>query len=111
MAIRTRDELMESVKTIIGENTSDETIAFLEDMSDTFTDYDNRVKGDGIDWKAKAEEIDKTWREKYTNRFFNNEEFIDTPEVNLPETLQEEQHRELTKFEDLFTEIKKEEDK
>ena len=66
-----REEIMEQVKGIVGENTDDASLKFLEDLTDTFNDYDNKVKGDGTDWKAKCEEIDKEWRTKYQERFFN----------------------------------------
>ena len=66
-----REEIMEQVKGIIGENTDDASLKFLEDLSDTFNDYDERVKGDGEDWKTKFEENDKQWRQKYQERFFS----------------------------------------
>ena len=72
MAIRTKEEILEAVKGKIGEDTSDETIARLEDITDTLNDYDTKTK-DSTEWKTKYEENDKAWREKYTNRFFNNE--------------------------------------
>lgn len=72
MAIKTKEEILEAVKGKIGEDTSDETIALLEDISDTLNDYDTKTK-DSTEWKTKYEENDKAWREKYTNRFFNNE--------------------------------------
>lgn len=70
MAVRKREEIMESLRARIGDATDDETLAFLEDMTDTFNDYEERVKGDGVDWKGKYEENDRTWREKYRERFF-----------------------------------------
>ena len=38
----------------------------LEDVSDTFTDLNERS---GEDWKTKYEENDKAWRKRYTDRF------------------------------------------
>ena len=62
---------MEQAKGIIGENTDDASLKFLEDLSDTFDDYETKVKGDGEDWKKKFEENDKEWRQKYQERFFS----------------------------------------
>lgn len=67
--ILTRENLLESVRTRIGDDTSDEAIAFVENIADTLDDYETRVRGDGTDWKAKYEENDKEWREKYLSRF------------------------------------------
>ena len=69
MAVRSKDEILASIKTRIGEDTSDEAIALVEDINDTFEDLSTRVAEAG-DWKSKYEENDKSWREKYTERFF-----------------------------------------
>lgn len=73
MAIRSKDEILEQIQVRFGEDTSDETISFLEDVTDTFTDLETRASGDGVDWKAKYEENDNEWRQKYRDRFFSPE--------------------------------------
>lgn len=73
MAVRNKEEILEAIKTRVGEQTDDETISFLEDVSDTFTDLETRANGDCEDWKTKYEENDKMWRERYTTRFFSKE--------------------------------------
>ena len=35
MAVRTREEILESIRSRIGEDTSDESISLLEDITDT----------------------------------------------------------------------------
>lgn len=69
MAIKTSEELLESIKTRIGDQTDDETIAFLEDVTDTMNDLNTRASGQE-DWKKKYEKNDADWRKKYTDRFF-----------------------------------------
>lgn len=69
MAVKTKDEIMSTIKTVLGDNQSDEAITLLEDVSDTLDATTGG--GDGTDWKAKYEENDKNWREKYTSRFYN----------------------------------------
>ena len=73
MAVKTREEILEELKVRIGEQTDDETIAFLEDVTDTLSDLETKAKGDGIDWKAKYEENDTEWRKKYTERFYSSD--------------------------------------
>ena len=73
MAVKTREEIIESVRAIVGEQNDDETIAFLEDITDTLTDLETKAKGDGIDWKTKYEENDTKWREKYAERFYSSD--------------------------------------
>ena len=74
MAVRTKDELLEIIKERIGDDTSDETISFIEDITDTLSDYEEKAtNSDTEDWKTKYEENDKMWREKYRERFFSKE--------------------------------------
>ena len=75
MAIRSKDEILEQIQSRFGEDTSDETISFLEDVTDTFTDLETRASGDGEDWEKKYHDLDDEWRKKYRDRFFS-------PEVN-----------------------------
>ena len=100
MAVKTREEILESFKTRLGENPDDESISFLEDVTDTLNDFEKRANGDGIDWKSKYEENDANWRKKYTERFFSDE-----PEPNpKPEPKPEPDNTPRT-FSDLFKEI------
>ena len=84
MAVKTREEIIESVRAIVGEQNDDETIAFLEDITDTLTDLETKAKGDGTDWKTKYEENDAKWREKYAERFYSSEPNPD-PEPPKPD--------------------------
>lgn len=68
MAVKTRDEIIEAIRKRIGEDTSDEAISLLEDVTDTFTDYETKVL-DKTDWKTKYDEMDASWRKKYMDRF------------------------------------------
>ena len=56
MAVRTREEILEAIRSRIGEDTSDESISLLEDITDTMEDYETRV-ADKTDWKNKYDEI------------------------------------------------------
>ena len=72
MSVKNKDEILEAIKTRVGDNTDDETISLLEDVSDTLADLETRANGNE-NWKTKYEENDKLWRERYTNRFFSKE--------------------------------------
>lgn len=69
MAVLKREEILQKLNATVGDNNSDEVIALIEDVTDTFTDLENKAQGDGKDWKAEAERIDKEWRERYRTRF------------------------------------------
>lgn len=68
-----REQYFERLRDRIGDDASDEAIAFLEDFTDTFEEFENRVNGDGEDWEKKAREIDEAWKRRYRNRFFNGD--------------------------------------
>lgn len=96
MAVRTREEILESIRTRVGEATDDETIAFIEDVTDTLTDLETKANGDGEDWEKKYRENDESWRKKYTERFFSKE-----PE---PEPDPDPEPEPIKTFADLFKE-------
>ena len=82
MAIKTREEIMAILNAKFSDDSSDETIALLEDVSDTITDLSNKANGDGVDWKKKYEENDADWRSKYKARF---NEGVETPPQSTPD--------------------------
>ena len=84
MAVKTREEILESERARVGEQTDDATISFIEDISDTLNELETKAKGDGTDWKAKYEENDAEWRKKYTERFYSSDPNPD-PEPPKPD--------------------------
>ena len=96
-----KDEFMKRLQERIGEDTSDEAMTFIEDMTDTYNDFESRT-GDTEDWKTKYDELDKSWREKYKARFFEGRT---TPEdVKEGQTDNVQGDGEEKTFEDLFEE-------
>lgn len=83
MAVKTREEILEELKVRVGEQTDDDTISFLEDVTDTLTDLETKAKGDGTDWKTKYEENDAEWRKKYTERFYSLDPVLEIEEPKL----------------------------
>lgn len=100
MAVKTREEILESFKTRLGEKPDDESISFLEDVTDTLDDFEKRAKGYDTEWKSKYEENDANWRKKYTERFFS----VEPEPVPKPEPKPEPDDTPRT-FSDLFKEI------
>ena len=98
MAVKTKEEILESIKGLMADDTSDESIALLEDISDTFDEQKNNT--DTEDWKKKYEDNDREWRQKYRDRFFST----GSDDVPKPKELQPEPDNSPKKFEDLFKE-------
>lgn len=89
MSVLEREKFFEAVQNRIGEDTSDEAIAFIEDMTDTYNDLEARAAGDGVDWKQRYDELDENWKKKYAHRFFSGGGTVRT-------TLREEPEEEET---------------
>lgn len=99
MAVLNREELLNRINDIVGEDTSDETLSLIEDISDTYDDMNNRVN-DTEDWKTKYETNDREWRQKYKDRFYNTENAEDIDkDIKRGDNKEEEVP---TTFEDLF---------
>lgn len=98
MAIRTIDEIMESVRTHVGDSTDDTALSLIEDIKDTMTELETKANTDKENWKEKYEENDKMWRTKYRDRFFSSK---DGEEIEETET---EEKEKITKYDDLFKE-------
>lgn len=97
MAVKTKEEILTAVKTRVGEQNDDDTIAFIEDITDTLSDLETKAQGDGTDWKTKYEENDAEWRKRYTERFYSSDQEVDPPEDKTNDTSKPKT------FADLFT--------
>lgn len=102
MAIKTKEELVANLTKLIGDNNSDENLALLEDVSDTYDDLCGKAET-GTDWKAKYEENDKEWRQKYRERFETPTSHSEDSEIENVEGDNEENPVPMT-FEELFKE-------
>lgn len=85
----TKEELLEKIKSYIGDRTDDETISLIEDISDSIDDNEN--------WEEKYKTLDNEWREKYITRFSE-------PSKVKEDTIEMEETHETNSFDDLFEE-------
>ena len=93
--IRTREELLNQIRDVIGDSTEDNALGLLEDVTDTVTDLETRA-ADNTDWQSRYNALDSEWRERYRARFFDGE-----PSGNEP-TPPPADDTIITSFEDLF---------
>ena len=94
MAVRTSSELLDIIKQRIGDSTSDEDLAFIEDASDTINNLSSQETR-----VAELEAENESLRQKYRDRFFEPKENV------LRETLESHETEEKTTFESLFKEV------
>lgn len=98
MPVLDRETYFNRVHDRIGNDTSEEALSFLEDMTDTFNDLEKKSRGTGEDWEQKYHELDKTWRERYRHRFMNSDGGYPPLEKEEDETKVKE-----VEIKDLFT--------
>lgn len=97
MAVVNKDTIMERLRENFNDNDSDDVLGLLEDVTDTLNDYQSRLEENG-DWKERYEQNDREWRQKYKDRFFNNEPEPDSE----PEPDKDPEQATPTTFEELF---------
>lgn len=89
---KTKEEILDSLRVLLGDNTSDEALTLIEDVTDT-------LDTSTVDWEAKYKENDASWRQRYRDRFFNSPAAEDPD----PEPDPVEPAAGLKTFDDLFT--------
>lgn len=94
--IRSKEDLLNLVKERLGDDTSDEALSFVEDVTDTINNYESNSQEN---WKQRYEDNDKMWREKYRDRFYNGSP--KEPEEDIQDIDDTPKRR---RFEDLFKE-------
>ena len=72
--ILTRDEFFDAINKRVGENTDDESLKFIEDMTDTYNSLETDRNGD--DGENKDNDLAAEWRERYRRRFCEGKEDI-----------------------------------
>lgn len=98
MAVKTREEILESLRGRFGEEPTDDDIAMLEDITDTFKDFEEKTT-DATNWKNKYEENDKAWKKKYSDRFFSKDDGVN----DIPGDYDNSDDKPMKTFDDLFT--------
>lgn len=72
MAVLDRDTFFNRIRERLGEDNSEEALSYLEDMTDTWEDWEHRANREGEEnWEEKYNNLDAEWRKRYRDRFFN----------------------------------------
>lgn len=118
MAVKTQEELLQTINSLLGDDPNEEQLAILEDFTDTFNSLSEAPKGGkkkkADDWEKKYKELDKKWEEKYNQkdkewkdkyraRFYSKPDSEDELEDDLDiDDNGEEKLPELKSFDELF---------
>lgn len=112
MAVKTVEELLQAVANIVGDDDSDEALAFIEDVNDTVRDLDartidttgweNRYNENNAEWERKYTELDNEWRKRYKERFFSASEINDDEDFIDEEQEEKPKEKPKTTYDELF---------
>lgn len=97
---KSKADIISELKAFIGDNNSDEAISLIENVSDSINEND-----ESEELRRQLEEQDKAWRQRYIDRF-NNEESEETKKiinVDTGDDSDDSNDKPLT-FENLFEE-------
>lgn len=97
-----KEELLEKVKTYVGDRTDDESLEIIEDISDSFESSESAEKIEEIktEYESKLANLDNEWREKYKARFFSEKDKQDNDNSDDGD----DDNDEKTEYSDLFEE-------
>lgn len=119
--VLTKEELMQRIRDRIGDGTTDEDIALMEDAADTLAqmdappedgenwkeryeiaeaDWQAKYDQQNDEWQSKLDELDAAWRRRYIDRF--NGEVKDDDIIEDTDDMDDEVVGPTT-YEELFT--------
>lgn len=106
MAVLEKENFFKRIQEYVGDDVSDESIAFIEDITDTYNALKEASKNEN-EWETKYKELDEKWKKRYRDRFFSGN--TGTPETT-PDTVLEQQKEDVESddekkdFDELFEE-------
>lgn len=106
MAVLEKENFFKRIQEYVGDDVSDESIAFIEDITDTYNALKEASKNEN-EWETKYKELDEKWKKRYRDRFFSGN--AGTPETT-PDTALEQQKEDVESdgekkdFDELFEE-------
>lgn len=110
--ILNREEFFERLKKFTENLTDDDSLALVEDVTDTYNDLERVVKENSDTWKKKYEDTQEYWKKRYYDRFFKGDMYSNpnerTPDTEGKEEGTDEVKEDIT-IDELFTEESEEE--
>lgn len=99
--VKSKEEIIASLKSIIGEDNSDEAITLLEDVTDTLSVDNSAITAELEEMKQKYTDLDNEWRKRYRDRFYGD---VDTSEDDV---LKDALAPQALTYDSLFEEVSK----
>lgn len=94
MARLSKEDFTKAITTVIGDRTDEDSVKFVEDMTDTYNGLEADKNVSDTEWEQKYNVLNETWSKRYKDRF--SESIDENKENKKEETLP-------TSYSDLFT--------
>ena len=94
MAILSKEDFTKAITIIIGERSDEDSVKFIEDMTDTYNGLEADKNVSVSEWEQKYNALNDTWSKRYKDRF--SETIDENKEQKKEETAP-------TSYDDLFT--------
>lgn len=84
MAVLGRDDFFKSLSGIIGDDTSEKSVTFIEDMTDTYNDFEKRIKtSNSAEFEKRFNDMNEAWRKRYMSRFLSGGESFENSQAKI----------------------------
>lgn len=104
MPMLNKEQYLDALKKLTGDDTSDETLTLIADMTETYDTLSvpasDNYREQAEEWERKYNENDQNWRKKYRDAFFNKPS--DDDEDFVPPSAGRKAHSKIH-VKDLFT--------
>ena len=94
MARISREDFTKAITTVIGDRSDEDSVKFIEDMTDTYNGLEADKNVSVTEWEQKYNALNETWSKRYKDRF--SETIVENKE-------QKKDEASPTSFDDLFT--------
>ena len=94
MARLSREDFTKAITTVIGDRSDEDSVKFIEDMTDTYNGLEADKNVSVTEWEQKYNALNETWSKRYKDRF--SETIVEKKE-------QKKDEASPTSFDDLFT--------
>lgn len=105
-AYKNRDEFFNAIQDILGDDTSDKALQFIENMTDTYSALEETGNDERVaELEQKLQDTNEAWSKRYKERFFSGGR---VNALNSAEDIEAEQEAlaEEIRIEDLFDDEK-----
>ena len=71
MARLSREDFTKAITTVIGDRSDEDSVKFIEDMTDTYNGLEADKNVSVTEWEQKYNALNETWSKRYKDRFLS----------------------------------------